>query len=51
MLSQDTKTPANFIKYMNDLFDLMHSCNLNNFNTFMAVKRKSFFAGNVNAFR
>lgn len=42
-LPQDAKITAKFIKNMNDLFDLLNSCHLNNFNAFMGTERQVTF--------
>ncbi|CAG9822648.1 unnamed protein product [Phaedon cochleariae] len=36
-------TTAKFIKIMNDLFDLLNSCHLNNFNAFMGTEKQFQF--------
>lgn len=43
VLPSEAKVTAKFIKTMNDLFDLLNSCHLNNFNAFMGTQKQLKF--------
>lgn len=40
VLPADAKITAQFIQKMNDIFDLLNSCHLNNFNAFMGTQKQ-----------